>query len=39
MDKLTSGYEKFVKNKKPNKNSLALFEKALKKASKPRGSK
>jgi hypothetical protein len=39
MDKLTEGYEEFIKGKKINKNGKKLFDKALKKAAKPRGSK
>jgi hypothetical protein len=39
MEKITSGYEEFIKGKKTNKNGKKLFEKTLKKATKPRGSK
>lgn len=38
---LTKGYEEFIKGKELNNNNAALFEKTLKKATKPkpRGSK
>ena len=41
MEKLTAGYEEFIKGKELNPNGKELFEKAIKKAatSKPRGSK
>ena len=39
MKELTAGYEKFIKGKETNSNGKALFDKALKKAVKPRGSK
>ena len=41
MEKLTQGYEKFIKGKEVNNNGKALFEKAIKKATttKQRGSK
>jgi hypothetical protein len=39
MEKLTSGYEEFIKGKKVNKKGKNLFEKTLKKAVKPRGLK
>jgi hypothetical protein len=38
MEKLTSGYEKFIKGKEVNKNGKVAFNKALKKAAKPRDS-
>ena len=34
MDKITAGYEQFIKGKKLNKNGKEIFEKAIKKASK-----
>ena len=41
MDKLTAGYEDFIKHKEQNKNGAANFENTLKKATtvKRRGSK
>lgn len=39
MEKLTQGYEKFIKGKEVNKNGKKLFNKTLKKATKQRGSK
>ena len=39
MEKLTKGYEKFIKGKELNKDSKQQFEKTLKKASKPRSVK
>lgn len=39
MDKLTKGYEKFIEGKELNPKGKNLFEKTLKKATKPRGSK
>ncbi len=39
MEKLTEGYEKFIKDKKTDKGGKQAFEKALKEATKQRGSK
>lgn len=39
MEKLTSGYEKFIQGKEIDAKGKVKFEKALKKAAKPRGSK
>lgn len=39
MEKLTSGYEQFIKGKKTVNNGKVLFDATLKKAIKPRGSK
>jgi hypothetical protein len=41
MEKLTQGYEEFIKGKELNKNGKQLFDKTIKKAAnpKPRGSK
>ena len=41
MDRLTEGYEKFIKDKEVNKKGKELFNKAIQKAAKPkqRGSK
>jgi hypothetical protein len=42
MDKLTAGYEKFIKEKETKKNGKVLFDKAIHKAAnikKGRGSK
>ena len=39
MDKLTSGYEKFIEGKELNPKGKSLFDKTLKKAVKPRKSK
>lgn len=39
MEEVTAGYEKFIKGKKLNHNGKELFEKAVKKAVKQRGSK
>jgi hypothetical protein len=39
MDKLTKGYEKFIEGKELNPKGEEVFNKTLKKASKPRGSK
>ena len=36
MEKLTQGYEKFIKRKKINKNGKLLFNKIIKKAAKPK---
>ena len=36
MEKLTQGYEKFIKGKKVNKVGKVAFDKVIKKASKPR---
>ena len=39
MEKLTEGYEAFIKEKKINAKGKKLFNNTLKKAVKPRGSK
>lgn len=39
MEKLTEGYEKFIKGKKTKKEGKQAFEKALKEAIKQYGSK
>lgn len=39
MEKLTAGYEDFIEGRKTNKKGKALFEKAIKKVSKPRSAK
>lgn len=39
MEKLTQGYEKFIKGKETINDGKKLFERALKKATKQRGSK
>ena len=39
MEKLTQGYEQFVKGKKVNADGKKLFAKTIKKASKPRALK
>jgi len=41
MEKLTQGYEKFIKGKDTNSKGKRLFDKAIKKVAttKPRGSK
>lgn len=39
MEKLTAGYETFIKGKKVNNNGKDLFDKAIKKAVKPRAAK
>ena len=39
MEKLTEGYEKFIKGKELDPEGKKKFDKALKKAAKPRGSK
>ena len=39
MEKLTQGYEKFIKGKDADPNGAEKFEKALKKAIKPRAAK
>lgn len=39
MEKLTQDYEKLIKGKELNKNGRQLFDKVIKKASKPRVSK
>lgn len=41
MEKLTQGYEKFIKGKKTNKDGKSIFNNAVKKATKikQRGSK
>jgi hypothetical protein len=36
MDKLTQGYEKFIKGQELKADGKKLFEKAIKKASKPK---
>lgn len=39
MERLTQNYEKFMEGKESNTKGEELFNKTLKKASKPRGSK
>lgn len=39
MDKLTENYKEFIKGKELNPKGKELFEKAIKKAVKPRSSK
>jgi hypothetical protein len=39
MEKLTQGYEKFIKGKELSKNGKSVFDKVIKKASKPRVAK
>jgi hypothetical protein len=39
MEKLTAGYEKFIEGKEVDPNGAKKFEKALKKATKPRAAK
>lgn len=39
MEKLTAGYEDFIKGKELNKKGRKVFDKVIKKAAKPRGSK
>jgi hypothetical protein len=39
MEKLTQGYEKLMEGKEVDPNGMAKFEKALKKAAKPRAAK
>lgn len=39
MEKLTSGYEKFIEGKEVKEDGGKSFDKALKKSTKPRGSK
>jgi hypothetical protein len=39
IEKLTSGYDKFIKGKEANPNGKAAFEKVVKKAAKPRSAK
>jgi hypothetical protein len=39
MEKLTENYEKFIEGKQLKSNGKQLFDKTIKKASKPRGSK
>ena len=39
IDELTKNYDEVVKGKELNKDGLELFEKVLKKAAKPRGTK
>ena len=39
MEKLTQGYEKFIKNKEVNENGKEQFEKALNKATKKKFTK
>jgi len=39
MEKLTQGYEAFIKGKKINAKGKKLFDRAIKKASKPRSAK
>lgn len=39
MEEVTAGYSKFIKGKKTSKNGKNLFDKALKKAVKPRSAK
>lgn len=37
MEKLTQGYEKFIKSKEVNSKGKELFERVIKKSSKPKG--
>ncbi len=39
MEKLTAGYEQFIKGKELNSKGSKLFKKVLKKASKPHSAK
>lgn len=39
MEKLTAGYEEFIKNKQTNATGAAKFANAIKKAAKPRSTK
>jgi hypothetical protein len=39
MEKLTAGYDKFIKGKEANPNGKTAFEKVVKKAVKPRSAK
>lgn len=39
MEKLTAGYEDFIKGKELNNKGRDLFDKAMKKAAKPRSAK
>lgn len=39
MEKLTQGYEKFIKGKEQNQEGKTVFDKTIKKAVKPRSSK
>ncbi len=39
MEKLTAGYEDFIKSKQLNKKGRKLFDNVIKKAAKPRSSK
>lgn len=39
MEKLTAGYEDFIKGKELNKKGKELFDKVIKKAAKPRSVK
>lgn len=39
MEKLTAGYEQFIKGRELNSKGGKLFKKVLKKASKPRSAK
>ena len=39
MEELTKGYEKFIEGKEADPNGKAKFDKAIKKATKGRGSK
>ncbi len=39
MEKLTAGYEKFIEGKKTTSKGKKVFEKTIKAASKPHGSK
>lgn len=39
MEKITAGYEQFIKGKETVSDGKKLFEKTIKKATKPRGSK
>ena len=36
MDKLTQGYEKFIKNKETNPKGKELFNRVIKKSTKPK---
>jgi hypothetical protein len=37
MEKLTQGYEKFIKSRELSKEGKQAFDKAIKKAAKPKG--
>ena len=39
MERLTNGYEQFMRGKNVNNNGKKIFEKTIKRAIKPRGSK